>query len=87
VYALKNQMGDQEKLGGKLTADEKKTIEEAVEEAVSWLDSNKQADTQELQAQKKQIEAKVHPIVTKLYQNAGGAGGEHDGDDDSRDEL
>jgi len=87
---LKNQIGDKEKLGGKLSDDEKKTIEEAVDEAISWLDSNKQADAEELQAQKKSLESKVQPIVSKLYQGAGGgAPPEHGGEggDESKDEL
>uniref|UniRef100_A0A914RP41 Heat shock protein 70 n=1 Tax=Parascaris equorum TaxID=6256 RepID=A0A914RP41_PAREQ len=41
AYSLKNQIGDKEKLGGKLDDSDKKTIEEAVDEAISWLDSNK----------------------------------------------
>jgi len=87
AYSLKNQIGDKEKLGGKVSDEEKKTIEEAVDEAIAWLDSNKNADTEELQQQKKQLESKVQPIVSKLYQGAGGAGGQPEGGDDSKDEL
>lgn len=41
AYSLKNQIGDKEKLGGKLDDADKKTIEEAVDQAISWLDSHK----------------------------------------------
>ncbi|PIC18602.1 hypothetical protein B9Z55_024438 [Caenorhabditis nigoni] len=88
AYSLKNQVGDKEKLGGKLDEDDKKTIEEAVDEAISWLGSNADASAEELKEQKKELESKVQPIVSKLYKD-GGAGGEEapeEGSDD-KDEL
>lgn len=75
VYSLKNQLSDKEKLGGKLSEDEKKTITDAVEEKIKWLDANASADTEELKAQKKALEEIVNPIMTKFYQQSGGAGG------------
>merc|ERR1719333_859212 len=38
LYGLKNQLSDKEKLGGKLSDDDKTTIEEAVEEKITWLE-------------------------------------------------
>ena len=50
AYSLKNQIGDKEKLGGKLDEDDKKTIEE-VRECVSlrepareWLERREYSD-------------------------------------------
>ncbi|KAK6766786.1 hypothetical protein RB195_026204 [Necator americanus] len=74
-YSLKNQIGDNEKLGGKLDADDKKAIEEAVEETISWLESNREASVEELQERKKDLEGKVQPIISKLYKDAGGGAG------------
>ncbi|XP_075677791.1 endoplasmic reticulum chaperone BiP-like [Dermatophagoides pteronyssinus] len=74
AYSLKNQMGDKEKLGGKLSDDDKATMEKAIDEAIKWLDSNSEADVEEFKAQKKQLEEAVQPIIAKLY--ASGAGGE-----------
>ncbi|KAK5973505.1 Endoplasmic reticulum chaperone BiP, partial [Trichostrongylus colubriformis] len=76
AYSLKNQIGDNEKLGGKLDADDKKTIETAVEETISWLESNREASVDDLKEHKKDLEGKVQPIISKLYKDAGGAGGE-----------
>ncbi|KHN87109.1 Heat shock 70 kDa protein C [Toxocara canis] len=73
AYSLKNQIGDKEKLGGKLDDSDKKTIEEAVDEAIAWLDSNKDASVEDLQQRKKDLESKVQPIISKLYKDAGGA--------------
>lgn len=91
AYSLKTQIADKEKLGGKLSSDEKETIEKAVEEKIQWLESNREAEVEELKQQKKELEEIVQPIVSKLYQGAGGGAGggpppegEHD---DARDEL
>jgi heat shock protein 5 len=93
AYSLKNQIGDKEKLGGKLSDDEKKTIEAAVDEAISWIEANKEASVEDLQQHKKDLEGVVQPIVSKLYEGAGGApppeGGEqeHEHGGEDKDEL
>ena len=75
VYSLKNQVSDKEKLGGKLSDEDKETITEAVEESIKWLESNGDADVEELKEAKKKLEEKVNPITSKLYGDAGGPGG------------
>ncbi|CAI4222893.1 unnamed protein product [Auanema sp. JU1783] len=67
AYSLKNQIDDKEKLGGKLEDDDKKTIEDAVDEAIKWLETNLDASVDDLKEQKKELEGKVHPIISKLY--------------------
>ena len=69
--SLKNQVGDAEKLGGKLSEDEKSKILTAVDAAIEWLDSNPDAETEEYKDKKKEVEDVVTPIITKLYQQAG----------------
>ncbi|VDN23874.1 unnamed protein product [Gongylonema pulchrum] len=71
AYSLKNQIGDKEKLGGKLDESDKKEIESAIDEAISWLDSNKGASVEELQERKKNLESKIQPIISKLYKDQG----------------
>ena len=73
TYSLKNQINDKEKLGSKLSESEKQDITAAVDGAIEWLDSNPDADTEELAAKKKEVEDIVQPIISKLYQQAGGA--------------
>jgi chaperone protein DnaK len=75
VYNLKNQLADKEKLGGKVSDEEKEIIETQVEEKIKWLEANANADVDDLKAQKKEIEDKVNPIVTKFYQGGQGGGG------------
>jgi chaperone protein DnaK len=88
AYSLKNQIGDKDKLGAKLSDEEKEKIEEAVNEKISWLEENQEADAEEFKAQKKELEDTVQPIIAKLYQ--GGApppGGEEADEDMDKDEL
>lgn len=91
AYSLKNQIGDKEKLAAKLSAEEKTTIEEAVDKTIKWMDANKDASVEDLKAQKKELEEVVQPIISKLYQGAGGAPPPQDGgaggEDASKDEL
>lgn len=68
AYNMKNQIGDSEKLGGKLDDDTKATITTAVDEAISWLEANPNAETEELKAKKTELEGIVQPIVSKLYE-------------------
>jgi len=87
AYSLKNQIGDKEKLGGKLSSEDKETIETALEEHISWLEKNHEADIEEFKEHKKQLEEVVQPIISKLYPG-GGAGAEApEGEDSERDEL
>jgi heat shock protein 5 len=72
---LKTQLNDKEKLGGKLSSDEKSTIDAAVEEQIKWFESNQGAEADELKEHKKQLEEIVTPIMTKLYGQGGGPGG------------
>jgi len=92
AYSLKNQIGDKEKLGAKLSDEEKEKIEEVINEKIAWLEENQEADSEEFKAQKKEMEDIVQPIIAKLYQGAGGAppGGEEgaEGEEDyDKDEL
>merc|ERR1712021_286509 len=69
AYNMKNQVNDEEKLGGKIDDDDKETIEEAVTEAIDWLDENPEADKEELEEKMKELEGMCNPIVSKLYQD------------------
>ncbi|XP_029108522.1 endoplasmic reticulum chaperone BiP-like [Scleropages formosus] len=79
TYSMKNQIGDTEKLRGKLSWEDKETIEKAVEEKIEWMESHQDALVQDFKAKKKELEEVVQPIISKLYGSVGGpppAGGE-----------
>uniref|UniRef100_A0A2I2Y9K2 Heat shock protein family A (Hsp70) member 5 n=1 Tax=Gorilla gorilla gorilla TaxID=9595 RepID=A0A2I2Y9K2_GORGO len=71
AYSLKNQIGDKEKLGGKLSSEDKETMEKTVEEKTEWLESHQDADTEDFKAKKKELEEIVQPIISKLYGSTG----------------
>merc|ERR1712002_562467 len=75
TYSLKNQIGDKEKLGSKLSEEDKASLTKSVDEAIAWLDSHADASTDELKAEKKKLEDVATPIISKIYQQQGGAGG------------
>merc|ERR1712141_884519 len=89
AYSLKNQINDKEKLGAKITDEDKEKIEEAVNEKISWLEENQEADGEDFKTQKKELEEIVQPIIAKLYQQGGGPppGGEPEEEDFDKDEL
>jgi len=72
AYSLKNQLKDKDKLGAKLTGDDKTKVEKAVDEAIAWMEKNQQADSEALKKRKKELEEIVQPIMSKLYAGAGG---------------
>merc|ERR1712137_1191103 len=67
VYSLKNQINDKEKLGAKLSDEEKEKIEAIIDEKVKWLENNPK-QTVKNSKQKKEAEDIVQPIIAKLYQ-------------------
>ncbi|KAL6062923.1 Luminal-binding protein 2 [Balamuthia mandrillaris] len=75
VYQVRNTINDEEKLAGKLDADDLETIQTAVSEAIEWLDDHLHADKEDYEEKQKEVENVINPIFTKLYQGAGGAGG------------
>merc|ERR1712045_1004655 len=72
AYSLKNQINDKEKLGSKLSDEDKEKIEESVNDKISRLEQNQEADSEDFKAQKKELEDTVQPIIAKLYQQGGG---------------
>ncbi|KAL9087747.1 MAG: hypothetical protein Q9165_006514 [Trypethelium subeluteriae] len=84
AFSLKNQVNDEEGMGGKIDEDDKETILEAVKEATEWLSENAEtATTEDFQEQKEKLSNVAYPITSKMYGGAGGAGGMPDyGDDD-----
>jgi len=74
AFNMKSTVED-EKLKDKISDDDKKTITDKCSEVISWLDSNQMAEKDEFEDKQKELEKVCMPIVTKLYQSAGGAGG------------
>jgi heat shock protein 5 len=87
-YNLKNQLEDEDKLADKLDEDDKDAIDTVVQETLDWLDENQEADAEEYEEKRKEVESVANPIIQKVYASAGGAGGMGDEDfEDFEDEL
>ncbi|XP_027330882.1 heat shock 70 kDa protein isoform X3 [Abrus precatorius] len=74
AYNMRNTIRD-EKIGGKLSPEEKQKIEKAVEDAIQWLEGNQLAEVDEFEDKQKELEGICNPIIAKMYQG-GGAGGD-----------
>merc|ERR1711974_457642 len=66
---------DDEKMADKITPDDKKLITDKCDDAIKWLDANQLAEVEGFQEKQKEVVAVCNPIITKLYQSAGGAPG------------
>ncbi|CAK9053661.1 unnamed protein product [Durusdinium trenchii] len=73
--------GNNKGLSEKISSDEKETILDALKDARSWLDSNPEADVEEIKEKQKEVEGICAPIVSKYY-GGGGGGGAGVGDDE-----
>merc|ERR1712188_187577 len=79
---------DNKDLSEKLDDDEKEQIGEAIKDGQSWLDSNPEADAEEIKEKQKEVEGICAPIVSKYYQaGGGGGGGDEEDEEEAHDEL
>merc|ERR1712216_981161 len=87
-YNLKNTLEDEEKgIADKISEEDKETIEEAVKEALEWLDDNQEAEKEDYEAKQKELVGIANPIIQQVYQDSGaGEDGEEDEDEDEDDE-
>lgn len=69
-YTMKNSLND-ENIKSKVSEEDKKTIEELSAATLKWLEANQTAEASEYEAKVKELEAKFHPIMTKIYQAGG----------------
>ena len=84
LYSVKSSMSDPEKLKGKLTSDDEETIEEALRDGQSFLDENPEAEKDEYDEKRKEVEGICDPIIQKSM-GQGGAGEEDEEDWDEED--
>jgi len=85
AFGLKSQLEDEEKLAGKLSEEDQETVEEAVNDVLDWLQSNDDAEKEDFDEKKAELEEIVNPILQEFYQQYGGQGGMEDDDFDDDD--
>merc|ERR1719415_38875 len=85
AFSLLSQIDDEEKLGGKLSDEDKDTIREAAEEATSWVSDNPDAELEDYKEKLQELNEIVQPIVSELYEGGEGGMGDYDDEDDDED--
>jgi heat shock protein 5 len=71
AFSLKNQVNDENGLGGQIDEDDKQAILDAVKEVNDWLEDNAATATMEdFEEQKEQLSGVAYPITSKLYGSA-----------------
>jgi len=87
VYNLKNQLEDDEKgLADKISPEDKKELQDIIDETLDWMDENPEADKEDYDQKQKDVENIANPIMRQMY--SGGAASDEDaGDDYGDDEL
>merc|ERR1719273_2688319 len=70
AYQMRNTLDD-----AKIKDDDKKKVQDAVKETIDWVDANPNAEREEYEAKKKEIEDIWRPIITAAYGGAQGGGG------------
>nr|ACI90341.1 HSP70-like protein [Philodina roseola] len=74
-FNMKTSIND-DKIGAKISADDKAKITETIESALKWMETNQLAEKDEFEHKLKEVEKICSPIMTKLY---GGEAGGHAG--------
>ncbi|KAG5366994.1 78 kDa glucose-regulated protein-like protein [Yarrowia sp. B02] len=79
AHSLRNQVADKSGLGGKISADDKEALNDAVTETLEWLEANSVSATKEdFEEKKEALSAIAYPITSKMYE--GGEGGDESND-------
>jgi L1 cell adhesion molecule like protein len=72
AYQLRNTLEDPN-VGGKLDGGDKDSLKNKVDETITWLDQHHEASKDEYESKQKELEAVANPIMSKMYQQGGGA--------------
>jgi heat shock protein 1/8 len=74
AFNIKSTVED-DKVKDKIPEEDRKKILDKVNDVIKWLDTNQLAEKEEFEHKQKEMEGVCNPIITKLYQSAGGAPG------------
>jgi len=74
AYQMRNTLDDA-KFKDLIKDEDKKKVQDIVKETIDWVDANPNAEREEYDAKKKEIEEVWRPIITAAYGGAGGGAG------------
>merc|ERR1712115_325906 len=76
VYNLKNTLDDDEKgLADKLSPEDKKELQDMIDETLDWMDENPEAEKEDYDEKQKEVENIANPIMKNMYAGGGEGGG------------
>ena len=78
VFSLKNSVEDPEKLGKKISEDDKKVVLDAVKETQDWLKEHNEASKEDFEEEQKKLETIANPIMKKYSGSEGDKGEKHE---------
>lgn len=90
IHSMKTTVEDKDKMADKIEEDDKQQVLDAAKEAQEWLNTNLEAEAEEIKEKQSELEGIFNPIVSKLYGAGGGpgaAGPPPTDDDGAHDEL
>jgi len=77
-FQIKSTM-DEANLKDKISESDRTEVMNKVNEAISWLDRNQMAETEEFKDKQKELESVVNPVMQKLYSQGGPTPGQANG--------
>ena len=88
LYNLKNTLEDDEKgVNDKISAEDKKELQDTIDETLDWLESNPEAEKADYDEKLKDVEKVANPIMRNVYSGGAGGGAGADDSDFGDDEL
>lgn len=78
---MKNTLNDESGLKSKLSYEDVRMIEDNIRETQEWLDSNENADKDDLEYHLKELQKVCDPIIAKVYKTNKPQGREEPEDD------
>jgi len=64
---MRNTIEDRDKLADKINEDDKNSIASALTEAEDWLNSNEDAEKEDIDYQKRELQSVCDPIIAQIY--------------------
>ncbi|XP_015786647.1 heat shock cognate 71 kDa protein [Tetranychus urticae] len=74
AFSMKQTM-EEPNIKDKVPEEDRKKVADKVDEVLKWLDANQLAEKEEFEFKQKELQELCNPIITKMYQGAGGAPG------------
>jgi len=75
AYNMRNTLRE-ETVKSKLSQSDIEKIQDIIDSTLRWIESNPNATKQEFQAKQKEFDGVCQPIISKMYQQEGGQGGQ-----------